>query len=234
MMESPRCVNCGTGQFVTLLHRERGGPMVCPRCRDGILLEISRQRTAQEAIISAFGLNTLEVLVGVSGGQSEPQLSVELLDDILALVHPDNHPPERTFLAHRVTAELLALKATLEVLALSSSAKSIPTVTTRRRIAGRNGDNVSQRSRQFHPCNDCRQMAPRYYCDDCRQRWERERHEKREKDNAAARQRRARNRLLWQATCVQCGKPFIPKRRDANYCSGACRQKAHRERTVVA
>ena len=88
---------------------------------------------------------------------------------------PDNHPPERTFLAHRVTAELLAHKATLEVLALSSSATSMPTVTARRRIAGRTGDNASQRPHQFHPCDDCRQMAPRYYCDDCRQRWERER-----------------------------------------------------------
>ena len=231
MMELPRCVNCGTGQFVTHLHRERGGPMVCPKCRDGILLEISRERIAQEAIFSAFGLNTLEVLGGVSGGQSEPQLSGELLDDILALVHPDNHPPERTFLAHRVTAELLAHKATLEVLALSSS--SIPTVTARRRIAGRTGDNASQRPHQFHPCDDCRQMAPRYYCDDCRHRCERERHAKREKDNTAARQRRARKRLLWRATCVQCEKAFIPNRRDASYCSGACRQKAHRHRMAT-
>ena len=91
MMESPRCVNCGTGQLVSRLHRERGGPMVCSKCRDGILLEISRERTAQEAIFSAFGLNPLEVL-GVSGENAEPQLSLELLDDILSLVHPDKHP----------------------------------------------------------------------------------------------------------------------------------------------
>lgn len=30
--------------------------------------------------------------------------------------------------------------------------------------------------------------------------------------------------------CRLCGKPFIPARRDARYCSGACRQQAYRYR----
>ena len=240
MMESPRCINCGTGQLVSRLHRERGGPMVCSKCRDGILLEISRERTAQEAIFSAFGLNPLEVL-GVSGGSAEPQLSLELLDDILSLVHPDKHPSERAPLAHRVTNELLAHKAVVEVLALGPSDRSrgasanfgFP-VTGKQRIAGRTGNDAFQRSHRFHPCDDCRHMVPRFYCDDCRGQWERERRAKREKENATARQRRARKRLLWRATCAQCGRDFIPKRRDTSYCSAACRQKAHRERTAGA
>ena len=87
MFEQPRCVNCGTDQLVTRLHRERGGPMVCPKCNDGILLEISRERKAQEAIFSAFGQDLLEVL-GSNNGHPESQLSLELLHDILSLVHP--------------------------------------------------------------------------------------------------------------------------------------------------
>src|SRR5262245_40746473 len=114
MNEPPRCINCGTEQLVTRLHRERGGPMVCARCSDGIRLEISRGRKTQEAIFSAFGFDTLEVLGGVSNGRPEPQLSLELLDDILSLVHPDRHPSERASLANRVTVELLAHRARVE------------------------------------------------------------------------------------------------------------------------
>jgi hypothetical protein len=34
-------------------------------------------------------------------------------------------------------------------------------------------------------------------------------------------------------TCQQCGRKFGVVRIDARYCSGACRQKAYRERTVT-
>jgi hypothetical protein len=34
--------------------------------------------------------------------------------------------------------------------------------------------------------------------------------------------------------CTECGEPFTPKRRDARYCSNACRQRAYRERTLGA
>ncbi len=236
MFERPRCVNCGTDQLVTRLHRERGGPMVCPKCNDRILLEISRERKAQEAIFSAFGQDSLEVL-GSNNGHPESQLSLELLDDILSLVHPDKHPPERASLAHRVTVELLAHRATVEVLALGQPVKSRPAsanlpVTGMHRRTAKTSDNTLRKASQFSPCDDCRVMAPRYYCDDCRQRWARERQAKREKENAAARQRRARKRLLWRATCAHCETAFIPKRRDARYCSAACRQKAHRTRTI--
>jgi hypothetical protein len=41
---------------------------------------------------------------------SAGQLSTELLRDVVALTHPDRHPPERAEQATRVTAELLALR----------------------------------------------------------------------------------------------------------------------------
>ena len=123
MFERPRCINCGTDQLVARLHRERGGPMVCARCSDGIVLEISRQRKTQEAIFSALGLDTLEVLRLDSGHPEPPQLSLELLDDVLSLVHPDNHPPEHAPLAN---SECVT-RAMVELLALGQSVRSRPT-----------------------------------------------------------------------------------------------------------
>jgi hypothetical protein len=32
------------------------------------------------------------------------------------------------------------------------------------------------------------------------------------------------------AECAECGKLYTPKRKDGRFCSGACRQKAHRGR----
>lgn len=43
-----------------------------------------------------------------------------------------------------------------------------------------------------------------------------------------ARERRAQKRQ--GMTCTECGTEFVPKRADAKYCSGACRQKAYRRR----
>jgi len=33
--------------------------------------------------------------------------------------------------------------------------------------------------------------------------------------------------------CIQCGREFAPRRRDAAYCSGACKQSAYRARCVT-
>ena len=75
MNERARCINCGTDQFVTRLHRERGGPMLCARCGDGILQEITRERKKQEAIVEALGVDTLEVLgFGSSTRRTRPTL----------------------------------------------------------------------------------------------------------------------------------------------------------------
>ena len=37
-----------------------------------------------------------------------------------------------------------------------------------------------------------------------------------------------------QQPCVTCGHAFVPRRSDARYCSGACRQAAYRSRQVEA
>lgn len=40
-----------------------------------------------------------------------PALDAPLLADLVALAHPDRHPPERAALAHRATVALLALRS---------------------------------------------------------------------------------------------------------------------------
>ena len=48
------------------------------------------------------------------------------------------------------------------------------------------------------------------------------------------RRREIREIRRGKRTCETCGETFIPKRSDSRYCSGACRQKAYRERRTTA
>jgi hypothetical protein len=45
---------------------------------------------------------------------------------------------------------------------------------------------------------------------------------------------RARHRAQAFETCLACGSNFAPKRKDARYCSGACKQSAFRKRKAAA
>ena len=54
------------------------------------------------------------------------------------------------------------------------------------------------------------------YCTDCFRRKDRERFHRRKSPQP----------------CAQCEKVFVPQRRDARYCSAACRQLAYRRRTA--
>jgi len=42
--------------------------------------------------------------------------------------------------------------------------------------------------------------------------------------------RRRERRLIWSSPCDGCGNSFNPQRADARFCSGACRQRAYRQR----
>jgi predicted nucleic acid-binding Zn ribbon protein len=77
--------------------------------------------------------------------------------------------------------------------------------------------------------------VPFYYCDGCKDHWETQQRKKREWVNAQQRARRALNRwYLAQrppGRCAVCGTAFNKgKRKDARYCSGACRQRANAKR----
>ena len=48
-------------------------------------------------------------------------------------------------------------------------------------------------------------------------------------DAEQLRRKQRTRRALPSRSCPTCAAPFVPRRSDARYCSGACRQKAHRQ-----
>ena len=84
-----------------------------------------------------------------------------------------------------------------------------------------------------YPCEACSNTVPAFYCDPCRA--ERKRREQKWQEEQNAKQREVyahenRWRKLRMETCEGCGEQFKGKRKDAKYCSAACRQRAHRKR----
>ncbi len=158
----------------------------------------------------------------------------ELLTDVLQLVHPDKHPPERRELATRVTQELLALQPFVFP---APKPKPIRPVAP-----PRDGSSKSPRetpkdpSRPAYPCELCADTVPYYYCHACEAEWDKRREAEREQERAKQRaqyaRRQARKRS-WRAPklcAAGCGAPVEANRKDARYCSPACRQRAHRRR----
>ena len=96
---------------------------------------------------------------------------------------------------------------------------------------------------QVTHCSKCSEhtyvnQIPYYYCTACRAEWDKRRQEKRERDNAKQRKwyswRQHLRRLSTPLTaCGVCGEKVEAKRKDAKYCSAACRQRAHRQRQHV-
>jgi hypothetical protein len=170
-------------------------------------------------------------------GGEEIELTSELLADAIKLAHPDYHPPERQDLARRTTQGLLALqpftfpkpkpKPSLgEIFRRYGSSNSAP------KIEG------AVTKGPTYPCADCRSTIPKYYCTACRSEWDSQWKKKRESERAKQRnwyaQRKARR--YRNKVCEACGATFKVsgglgngKRKDARFCSDACRQKAHRK-----
>ncbi len=158
------------------------------------------------------------------------ELTSELLADAIKLAHPDYHPSERQDLARRTTQGLLALQP----FAFPAPKPEPPPAPKR------NGSNEYKRatskepSRPAYPCADCRATVPYFYCDPCRAEWDKRQQKEREQEAAKRRKwyerRKARRLLRTPSTvCAACESKFNGKRKDARYCSDACRQKAHRK-----
>jgi hypothetical protein len=227
-----QCVRCGDGPlFIAPLHGEKGGPLMCVKCRLQWDQDDRRARAKKVDL-----LELLDVPVAGSLRKDPCFLTRELLDELLALTHPDHHPDERHAQASRVTAELNRLRT-------FTPPKPKPKATTP--IA----EPLSELSRLVQKafegvrrivCETCVATVPAYYCDACKQRWDERRREERERENERQRRRRA-----WHKTyntpaisrgCAACGAVFkvnggpAGRRRDARFCSAACRQRAHRGR----
>jgi hypothetical protein len=160
-------------------------------------------------------------------------LTSELLADTLRLTHPDHHPTERQELAHRVTQELLELKPFVFPKP-APKPKPQPQDVTARRRSNERPDSKPLR----YPCSECASTIPFYYCKPCRGEFEKRLQVERDKESAKRRASRARRKAAsWKSkACGACGKEFgisggpgKGKRKDARFCSDACRQKAHRK-----
>ncbi len=210
--ERPRCKR---DRILVKLHGEGGGPEVCMECGLDLRTAAETRRKRDDEMVrwllSGFGS---------AGYATECELDTELLRDVLALTHPDQHPPERQELAHDVTARLTDLKRYVKPpppkrdasAAVQTFARSTPVTPS-------------------YPCGACRGLAAIYYCDACRERWDAKRRERLDADNAKRRTRRAERRQYRpRIICGECDERFRPSRADSRYCSAACRQKAYRAR----
>jgi hypothetical protein len=214
------CAYCRQERLLVALHGNRGGPDVCIECSGSILARARRNQRRESLMWKGFG--DLDPRYAPPG-----DLDTELLRDILALTHPDRHPDRRE-LATRVTARLTALQPYILPPKPPEPKRDAKVgrdrVATREPVTDLLGD---------YPCKTCRELLPRLYCDACRARYdenlERESRHEREKRRQRERARRARRRLKHRR-CETCRGYFKSPRRDARYCSAACRQKAYRDR----
>jgi hypothetical protein len=119
-------------------------------------------------------------------GTDVPDITSELLEDVLQLVHPDRHPVERQVLAKRVSQELLALKPFV-----FPAPKPPPPVSKEDTAVKRQPEKpASERSKEkgslppAYPCELCAEHTPYFYCDRCKAEWDKRRREKTERERA--------------------------------------------------
>jgi hypothetical protein len=84
------------------------------------------------------------------------------------------------------------------------------------------------------PCEACTHTVPACYCTTCKVAWDSEVETRREQRRVKLREKGARCRqrkrqLLPSRVCaVDCGTDITARRRDAMFCSSACRSRAYR------
>ncbi|MDX1072376.1 hypothetical protein GOL32_28285 [Sinorhizobium medicae] len=256
-MTTSRCVKCGKIDFVAPLHGDRGGPAFCLLCAGVWHAEHGRVRKYGRIVVKAIraylnaggrsrdieGLQLAATGFSVSGFEADTigaaceDLSLELLNETLRLTHPDMHPPERKEKATEVTQKLLALKPFV-----FPEPKPEPAQPMKPNDASSNFRHreMGKPSSPPYPCPDCKNTIPRYYCDACKAEYEKQEQQKRDEREKERQQRNARQRERYAekrqwtrkkaANCIACGLEFQPRRRDAKYCSAACRQRAYVKR----
>jgi hypothetical protein len=245
------------------LHGERGGPLRCFMCAGAWNAEHTRRRKWGRIVIKAMkmflkergrysDIDKLKLYAGGLGnfaamflpgyedtiGTEVGDITSELLADTLQLTHPDHHPPERRELANRVTQQLLELKPFV----FPAPKPPPPPPETKERDGSFDvREEPSKKPSQVYPCELCADTVPRYYCNQCKaesdKRWEAKRRREREKRRRWYVRRQLRRTAFQKPTlCQECGNKVAAKRKDARYCSAACRQRAHRRRepTVTA
>ena len=242
------------------LHGEKGGPMLCAVCAGAWHAEFTRRRRAGRVVIKAMRMFAKEggqwgdirklqtvacfgdlayamtgrVLPGYddadTSGSNVGDITSELLTDAIRLAHPDRHPPERQEMAKRVTAELLALRPFV-----FPAPKQRPAKSKRDSTSTGSRNDVKKPSQQTYPCELCADQVPFYYCAACRAEYDKrldDEHELRKRKQREGYKRR-QDRRRWRrgpTPCQECREPIQANRKDARFCSHACRQRAYRKR----
>jgi hypothetical protein len=177
-------------------------------------------------------MDELGYLHGVAKHSDEViELTSELLTEVLMLTHPDKHPPERQEQATRVTQKLMDLKPFVfpapkpRPIAVSPGQPRDASVKDRTAT-------FEKLSRRTFPCSECASTVPYFYCDACRTEWNKRQQAKKDRLNAKQREwykRRQETEDLWKRPRhCPCGTPLAGKRKDARFCSNACKQRRYR------
>ena len=248
------CTKCGQRTYVAPLHDETGGPLFCFLCAGAWHAEHAPKRRARRVLIKALKAYEKaggslhdkefnELILAASGyffvheadriGDDFADLTTELLNATIALVHPDKHPIERKAEATRVTQELHALKPFVfpapepeppakpdDALFSSQPEKlnklSLPTTPATTAVthcrwtiaisAVRNTKRNGRKMKRARKKNACGKMHASVNC------------------IISIICSKTRKRC-----CMSCGEKFESKRDDAKYCSAACRQRVLRQ-----
>ncbi len=248
------CCECGKAQQLLMpLHGEKGGPMTCIPCGVEWHAKHSRRRKFRRIVIKAIkayfeaggtwedvdrlqcaaaGVALFDFEADTSGGDLG-DITLELLEAAVRLTHPDRHPPERQEAAHQVTQELLALKPFVFPAPKEKPKERDASVKTP-------CEKTSDPLRLDFPCELCIGQLSSDYCNDCKAEHDKREEKDRERERKKRRMyaKRAKQRREWkramrpEVKCSVCAAEFKGKRKDARYCSAACRQRAHRQRVT--
>ncbi len=249
------CCKCNrANELLVPLYGNKGGPLTCLTCGAEWHGKYNRRRKLGRIVTKAIkayfaaGGNWKDIdrlklsAAGVSLyawetdtiGAEIGDITTELLDATIRLTHPDKHPAERQEAAHRVTQYLVALKP----FTFPAPKEKPPEAPT-----PRNGSIEGPRAptekplRAEYPCEICVDEVPYNYCKECTAEWDRRQQRGREIERKKRHKQYARRRQLQlyrrgATKCSVCGGEFKSKRKDARYCSAACRQRAHRNRVT--
>jgi hypothetical protein len=249
------CAICDKHDYLVPLHGDSGGPLCCILCVGDWHGKHGRRRRLGRIVIRAMnaylqgggswcdidklklsaisgggdlfaGVDPLGYLADTANTTNEiVELTSELLADAIRLAHPDQHPPERQELAHRVSKGLLALQPFV----FPAPQPKLPAAAPEMRneyLAGL--DRPCQKAVTF-PCKECADSAPYWYCTPCRAEYDKLHRIELDRASARRRELRAQRRAAKAALCATCGTKFQGKREDARFCSDTCRQRAHRK-----
>jgi hypothetical protein len=233
-----RCYVCAGAWQAEHTRKRRAGHVVFRAIKafmdaGGSTREVDHLKVAADSIHVFGEVLFIERLTGPLPTLSDDDtilLTSEVLADALRLTHPDAHPPERHELANRVTQQLLALQPF--VFPAQKPKPPIFDTGEERNGSSKNPASSKEPLRPRYPCAECASTESHFYCTTCRTEWERRIEEGLERDRAKQRKwyarRKARQGGMW-LSCLACGKAIKDKRKDARYCTDACRQRAHRK-----